>query len=550
MQSLLDIAHVNIEFPSANGNTKVVHDFNLHLQRGQIIGIVGESGSGKSVSMLSVTGLIDNAIVSGDQIKFHTKTEESIDLLNGSEEDLLSIRGNEIAYIFQEPMTALHPLFTCGQQVVESILCHSKASKAEAKKQVVGLFEEMRLPNPAGVFNRYPHELSGGQRQRVMIAMALSNNPSVLIADEPTTALDSVLQKALTQHMVESCKKRNMGLVLISHDLDLIKDFTDEVLVMYKGNRIEYGDTKDVVTNPKSIYTESLLKCQPNFNKKSQVLPTIYELADYKDGVFTPKTFQTTTFTYHPISEDPYIQVKGISKSFGKKSNRTQALSNVSFDIFKGETLGLIGESGCGKSTLSKIIIQLLDADDGELLFQGKPANKSRKSFAKKVQMIFQDPYSSLNPSMRVGDIIIEPIVVHKLASKEKPAKLQVEMLLEEVGLQKSDYNKYPHEFSGGQRQRISIARALAVEPDLIICDESVSALDISVQAQILNLFNQLKVNRQLTYLFISHDLQVVSYICDRILVMQQGEIVEQGTTKQIVSSPKMAYTKTLLHAE
>lgn len=550
MQSLLQIEHVDIGFPTSNGKVEVVHDFNLHLHRGQVIGIVGESGSGKSVSLLSVTRLIDNALVSGKQVTYTLKSEEHIDLLHCSEEELRSIRGQEIAYIFQEPMTALHPLFTCGQQVVESILCHSSVSKADAKKQVIALFEEMRLPNPAGVFDRYPHELSGGQRQRVMIAMALSNNPSVLIADEPTTALDSVLQKALTQHMVESCKKRNMGLVLISHDLDLIKDFTDDVLVMYKGNRIEYGDTKEVVNHPKSIYTESLLQCQPNFGKKSQVLPTIYELADYKDGIFTPKAFQGSTYQYQPISDEPYIQVKNLYKSFGKKQNKTQALTDVSFDIFQGETLGLIGESGCGKSTLSKIIIQLLEADQGEILFQGKPASKNRKDFAKKVQMIFQDPYSSLNPSMRVGDIIAEPILVHKLFTKDNPTKHQVEMLLEEVGLQKSDYNKYPHEFSGGQRQRISIARALAVEPDLIICDESVSALDISVQAQILNLFNQLKVNRQLTYLFISHDLKVVSYICDRILVMQAGKIVEHGETKDIVTNPQIDYTKKLLQTD
>ncbi|MFT5513709.1 MAG: peptide/nickel transport system ATP-binding protein, partial [Bacteroidia bacterium] len=523
MSALLNIENLSITFPSNDGPTEVVHGFDLSLQAGQVIGIVGESGSGKSVSVLSITKLISNAKLSAQRVTYTPTGGNEINLLKADDVTLEQIRGQEIAYIFQEPMTALHPLFTCGQQVVEALQRHSKADHTTAKKKTIALFEEMQLPEPANMFKRYPHQLSGGQRQRVMIAMALSNDPAILIADEPTTALDSVLQKALTKHMVDSCKKRNTGLILISHDLQLIQDFTDEVIVMYQGNIIETGKTSDVVRAPKSIYTQSLLQCQPNFSKKSTVLPTIYELADYEDGKFKVKPFTDQRFTFQPISDDPYIQVQQISKFFGKGDAKVQALTDVSFDIYKGETLGLIGESGCGKSTLSKIIIQLLEADSGSLLFQGKPANRDRKTFAKKVQMIFQDPYASLNPAMQVGDIIAEPIIVHKLAKGKKEVIAKVEALLEEVGLQAKDYNKYPHEFSGGQRQRISIARALAVEPDLIICDESVSALDISVQAQILNLFNQLKVNRQLTYLFISHDLNVVSYICDRIVVMQEG---------------------------
>lgn len=547
MADLLCIEQLCISFEGPHGTNQVVNNFNLRLQPGQIVGIVGESGSGKSVSLLSLTKLIDNAHVKATSMTFNSG-ETHTDLLHCSEEKLQQIRGKEISYIFQEPMTALHPLFTCGKQVVEATLRHQKITTSDAKKNAIELFAEMKLPNPSKVFDRYPHQLSGGQRQRVMIAMALANNPSVLIADEPTTALDSVLQKALTKHMVDSCKKRNTGLVLISHDLQLIKDFTDEVIVMYKGNVIETGTTQQVVESPQSIYTKSLLQCQPTFDKKSSVLPTIYELADYDNGEFKVKPFQQHRFTFQPISEEPYIQVQQISKSFGKGDATVQALKEVSFDIFKGETLGLIGESGCGKSTLSKIIIQLLKADSGSLLFQGKPASADRKSFAKHVQMIFQDPYASLNPAMRVGDIIAEPILVHKLARKNE-AKEKVVGLLEEVGLQASDYHKFPHEFSGGQRQRISIARALAVEPDLIICDESVSALDISVQAQILNLFNQLKVNRQLTYLFISHDLNVVSYICDRIVVMQEGKVVELNDTESLVTNPEQEYTKRLLEA-
>jgi len=549
VSQLLNIQNLSISFPSNDGQVQVVHDFNLSLKTGQIIGIVGESGSGKSVSLLSLTRLIDNAIIQSESMSFQRSNDETIQLNTCNEETLLDIRGKEISYIFQEPMTALHPLFTVGKQVVEAILRHQNVSNVEAKTKTIDLFEEMKLPHAKQLFDRYPHQLSGGQRQRVMIAMALANDPSVLIADEPTTALDSVLQKALTKHMVESCKKRNTGLVLISHDLQLIKDFTDEVIVMYKGKIIETGTTKQVVEAPKSIYTQSLLQCQPKFENKSTVLPTIYELADYKDGEFHIKPFEEQRFTFQAVSTDPYIQVQQISKSFGKGDGKVQALSDVSFDIYKGETLGLIGESGCGKSTLSKIIIQLLDADSGSLLFQGKPANRDRKAFAKKVQMIFQDPYASLNPAMLAGDIIAEPIIVHKLVQGKAEIRKKVEDLLIEVGLQASDFGKYPHEFSGGQRQRISIARALAVEPDLIICDESVSALDISVQAQILNLFNQLKVNRQLTYLFISHDLNVVSYICDRIVVMQEGKVVELKDTESLVSNPEQEYTKRLLEA-
>lgn len=549
MQNLLHIQNLNISFPSERGSEQVVNDFSLTLQPGQIIGIVGESGSGKSVSVLSLTRLISNAICTADKMSFTSEKGFELDLLHSDDAHLETIRGNEISYIFQEPMTALHPLFTCGQQVVEAIMQHQPSSKNKAKKKALDLLVEMQLPEPEKLFKRYPHQLSGGQRQRVMIAIALANDPSILIADEPTTALDSVLQKALTQHMVESCKKRNTGLVLISHDLQLVKDFTDEIIVMYKGDIIETGSTAQVVNNPQSVYTKSLLQCQPKFSNRSTVLPTIHELADYIDGAFVAKPFKNQSFTFQKIDEAPYIEIQNISKSFPNGKTVTKALSDVSFAIHKGETLGLIGESGCGKSTLSKIIIQLLEADSGNITFQGKPANTDRKAFAKKVQMIFQDPYASLNPAMKVGDIISEPIRVHKLAQGKQAIKEKVHALLLEVGLQEKDYAKYPHEFSGGQRQRVSIARALAVEPDLIICDESVSALDISVQAQILNLFNQLKVNRQLTYLFISHDLNVVSYICDRIVVMQEGKVVELSDTESLVKNPKEQYTKKLLHA-
>ncbi len=547
MDSLLEIKGLHVSFPQGKVKNEVVRDFNLSLHRGQIIGIVGESGSGKSVSLMSITKLIDNAEIHCESMVLVQPDDSKVDLKHADDTILQSVRGKTISYIFQEPMTALHPLFTCGEQVEESIRWHQDKTRKDVRKQVISLFEEMKLPSPERVYSSYPHQLSGGQRQRVMIAMALANNPSILIADEPTTALDSVLQKSLTQNMVSSCKKRNTGLILISHDIQLIKDFTDEIIVMYKGGIIESGTTDEVINSPKSIYTQSLLECQPHYSKKSQLLPTIHELADYENGVFTPKDFLPKRFTFQPIGSDPFIEVHNLNKTFVKGKEKTLAIKDVSFQIRQGETLGLIGESGCGKSTLSKIIIQLLDADSGRILFQGKSASKDRKKFARKVQMIFQDPYSSLNPVMRAGDIIAEPIVVHKLVKGKENIQHKVEELLEEVGMQSSDYQKYPHEFSGGQRQRISIARALAVEPDLIICDESVSALDVSVQAQILNLFNELKTSRRLTYLFISHDLNVVSYICDRILVMREGEIIESGATDRIVKSPQDAYTKMLL---
>ena len=495
---------------------------------------------------MTATRLIENAHIDEGSITLNINGNE-INLAQANEQELQGIRGSEIAYIFQEPMTALHPLYTCGEQVVETLVWNQKMPRNEAVQKCLSLFEEMRLPNPERVSSSYPHQLSGGQRQRVMIAMALANNPSILIADEPTTALDSVLQKSLTQNMVESCKQRNTGLILISHDVQLIKDFTDKLIVMYKGEVVETGNTANIIQNPKSVYTRSLLDCQPHFRKRSQLLPTIHELADYVDGEFIPKPFDAKHFTFAPIEESPYIEIRNLTKTFTKGSTVTTAVNDVSFVIRKGETLGLIGESGCGKSTVSKMIIQLLEPDSGTILFGGKPASSKRRAFAKKVQMIFQDPYSSLNPAMKAGQIVEEPIAVHKLAGSKKQLRAKVEDLLVEVGLQASDYDKYPHEFSGGQRQRISIARALAVEPDLIICDESVSALDVSVQAQILNLFNQLKVSRQLTYLFISHDLNVVSYICDRILVMKNGMLVEEGNTEKLVTQPENPYTRKLL---
>jgi peptide/nickel transport system ATP-binding protein len=544
---LLRIRNLNIFFGKKSQRKQVVFDYNLSLDRGEIIGIVGESGSGKSVSAMSIMRLIDNAELEVESMHLYHSKEDFVDLKNAEAKTLQAIRGKRVAYIFQEPMTALHPLFSCGKQLVENIRTHDKLiSFSEARLKTIDLFGEMELPNPIQVFDSYPHQLSGGQRQRVMIAMALCNDPELLIADEPTTALDSVLQRQLIKQMVEGCKKRNSGLILISHDVQLIKNFTQRLIVMYAGKMVETGLTEEIIKSPQNLYTQSLLSCQPSFEKRSFILPTVKELTEENEGEFTAREFQARKLNFQPIDRnEPFIQVKGISKQFEQKGAIIQAVDDVSFDIFKGETLGLVGESGCGKSTLSKILINLINPDSGSVDFLS--GRSSSKSFARAVQMIFQDPYSSLNPSMRVGAMLNEVLSVHGIVKGKTPRKDKISELLKEVGLNAEDASRYPHEFSGGQRQRISIARALAVEPDLIICDESVSALDVSIQAQILNLFNELKISRKLTYLFISHDLKVVSYLCDRILVMKSGSILEASDTESLVNSPEAPYTKHLL---
>lgn len=543
-ETILNISDLNIFFGKGKQRKQVVFDFNLEISRGEIIGVVGESGSGKSVSAMSIMRLIDNAEIVAREMSMYGGSDQ-MDLINCPEQELQQVRGKSVSYIFQEPMTALHPLFTCGEQVVESIRQHTEISQKDAKLKAVDLFYEMELPNPEAVFNRYPHQLSGGQRQRVMIAMALCNDPDLLVADEPTTALDSVLQKQLIQKVVEGCKRRNSSLILISHDVQLIKDHTDKLLVMYAGKTVETGATSTIISKPSNLYTKSLLLCQPTFEKRSSVLPTVKELTTYEEGVFKPKEFSNRKWKFQPVIRDrAFIEVSGITKTFHQKGKIITAVKDVSFSIYQGETLGLVGESGCGKSTLSKILINLLEPDSGTVVYHSQ---KGSRGFAGAVQMIFQDPYSSLNPSIKVGKMLNEVLVVHNIEKNAVSRKRRINDLLIEVGLNEDDANRYPHEFSGGQRQRISIARALAVEPDLIICDESVSALDVSIQAQILNLFNELKVKRNLTYLFISHDLNVVSYLCDRIMVMKEGEVVEINETQNIVNSPEMDYTKHLL---
>lgn len=541
MEPILNIQQLRVAFPQKKGeNIEVVHGIDLEVFPKEIVAIVGESGSGKSVSMMAISGLIPKAIVSAEKATYQNENEQ-VNLLSVSKDELRKLRTNDISYVFQEPMTALNPLMTCGDQVAEGI------TKFDDKKaRVLQLFEEVELPDIERVYSSYPHQLSGGQRQRVMIAMALANEPKLLIADEPTTALDAIIQNGIVELLAEACKSRNMGLIFISHDLNVVKKIADKVLVMLHGEVVERGSSSEIFEHSKNEYTLGLLSSKPSFEKKGKTL-SVYNtstLSTEKSEKLADKKQPDSVIMSLENTGKTYVKTKGL---FSKKSIETKAVQNINLDVFKGEILGLVGESGCGKSTLAKITARLVEASDGNVLWANKNIYDMGKDFARKVQMIFQDPYSSLNPVQKIGEAIQEPILVHKLAQSKKEAKDMVIGLLEDVGLQGSDFAKYPHEFSGGQRQRICIARALAVQPELIICDESVSALDVSVQAKILNLLQILQRKYELTYLFISHDLNVVSYFCDRIVVMREGKMEEIAPTATLLSKPKSAYSKHLM---
>jgi len=544
MSQLLHIQDLNISFPSQKGLFQAVQNFNLEVDAGEVVAIVGESGSGKSVSLLSITRLLpQEARIEASQV-IYSSQNGPVNLLDCSQDELRKLRSIGISYVFQEPMSALHPLFTCGSQINEALFEHGSWTKADARKKTLSLFEEMQLPDPELVYTSYPHELSGGQRQRVMLALALCNDPELLIADEPTTALDSVLQRAVIELMVSSCRTRSTGLIIISHDIDIVRDFSDRTVVMYRGNIMETGTTKTITSKPEHPYTKALIECRPNFNSRSFNLPTVDALLENKNGAFTAKDFKAQPYPMKQVSEEHAVSGDNVEVVY-KGKRLFKALKGISFEVYQGESLGIVGESGSGKSTLAKLLIKLVDLESGQLQFKASWDKLTRKEFARKVQMIFQDPYASLNPNLSVGNMIAEVLNVHKIC-KPKVQKQYILQLLEEVGLKASDYDKYPHEFSGGQRQRISIARALAVEPEILILDESVSALDVSVQAQILNLLKELQLQRDLTYIFITHDLNVVSYFCDRIMVLKEGEILEINKTKKIVLDADIDYTRSL----
>jgi peptide/nickel transport system ATP-binding protein len=575
--TLLEFKNLVTEFKTEGTVVRAVNGISFTLNKGETVGIVGESGSGKSVTSLSAMRLIPSppGEISGGEIIFHKDDGESVDLLKISEEEIRKHRGNDIAMIFQEPMTSLNPVFTCGNQVVEAIMLHQNMNKHEAKDLTIKLFEEVQLPDPERIFSTYPHQISGGQKQRVMIAMAMSCQPSVLIADEPTTALDVTVQKTILQLMQKLQTERDMGILFITHDLGVIAELADKVVVMYKGNIVEQGNVWDIFTNPQHPYTKGLLACRPPLDKRYKFLPTVSDfMKEDKDGKMIENDITVEEFTKdlaipnsaravkqkELFAKEPILKIKNLKTYFpirngffGGISSHVKAVDNVNFDVYPGETLGLVGESGCGKTTIGRTIIRLEEPTEGEMIYKGKDIAKmdakELREFRKEVQIIFQDPYSSLNPRMTIGNAIMEPMQVHGILENDEQRKKRVEELLARVNLDPSHFYRYPHEFSGGQRQRIGIARALAVNPKFIICDESVSALDVSVQAQVLNLLNELKEEFGLTYIFISHDLSVVKYMSDRMLVMQDGKIEEMGDADQIYNDPQTEYTKKLIDA-
>lgn len=574
---LLEVKNLVTQFRTEDVLSKAINEVSFNLHQGETIGIVGESGSGKSVTSLSIMGLIPNppGKITNGEIIYHTKEGVEIDLVKVSTEALRTYRGHEIAMIFQEPMTSLNPVMTCGEQVLEAILLHKKMSKNAAKEKTLALFEEVQLPNPEIMYNRYPHQLSGGQKQRVMIAMAMSCEPRILIADEPTTALDVTVQKAILELMKKLQQRYNMGILFITHDLGVIAELADTVLVMYKGKVVEQGVTEIIFSQPKHPYTKSLLACRPPLEYRLKRLPVVKDFMSVNEQgeieeIITGKaqdTLQNTISKAERKAEQEtltkrakILEVRNVktwfpSKKtmFGKVLDYTKALDDVSFDVYEGETLGLVGESGCGKTTLGRTILKLAQASEGSILYKGNDILKMDESDFKihrrNMQIIFQDPYSSLNPRITIGNAIAEPMRVHKIYASEKEIQNKVHELLRKVGLEERHYGRYPHEFSGGQRQRICIARALGLNPNFIICDESVSALDVSVQAQVLNLLNELKNEFKFTYIFISHDLGVVKFMSDRMIVMQKGRIEEMGDPDEIYAAPKSEYTKRLINS-
>ena len=577
MKSLLKVNNLHISFCRDGQWQEAVHGIDFEVFEGKTLGIVGESGSGKSVSNLAMMQLLDRrkSKIESDSILLENK-----DISHYNDDQMSEIRGRQIAMIFQEPMTSLNPVYKCGFQVMEAIGFKvtespsrrvTKGSRSlgdlESKRKVLELFEKVKLPNPEIIFDKYPHELSGGQKQRVMIAMALISNPKVLIADEPTTALDVTVQKEILKLLKELQRENGMGMIFITHDLGVVSEIADDVIVMNKGVIVEKGKTHDILNNPQHPYTKGLIACRPPLDYRLERLPVVKEFLDGKwiDNNQVKNELLITDeerTKQHELlySQEPILKVENLRTwyplrkgVFGRTYDYIKSVDDVSFDVYPGETLGLVGESGRGKTTLGRSILRLVEPTSGKVIFEGRDItklnNKELREYRKQAQIVFQDPYSSLNPRICVGDSIAEPMLVHGIEKDAKKRRERVCRLLEEVGLEASHYQRYPHEFSGGQRQRICIARALAVNPKLIICDESVSALDVSVQAQVLNLINRLKKEFHFTYIFISHDLSVVRFMSDRVVVMYNGKIQEMNEADALFNNPQNDYTKKLIAA-
>lgn len=563
-EAVLSVKGLKVSFGSGGEWHEVVHGVDFDVFKGKTLGIVGESGSGKSVSSLAVMKLLNER---RSRITAETISLNGTDIRNFSQKEMCSVRGAKIAMIFQEPMTSLNPVFRCGPQITEAIIAHEKVCNEDAKKRVIDLFKKVLLPRPEKMYDSYPHELSGGQKQRVMIAMALACNPEILIADEPTTALDVTVQKEILLLLKRLQKENGMGMIFITHDLAVVSEIADEIAVMHDGSIVEKGSTDDILRRSKEPYTRGLLACRPPMGRRLSRLPVVREFIDgiwkNDDDIIKQLSFSAEDRRSHLeglYSSMPLLKVEHLKTYFPLRKglfNRVydyvRAVDDVSFDVYPGETLGLVGESGCGKTTTGRSILRLIEPTSGNIIFDGIDVmslkGRALRDFRKQAQIVFQDPYSSLNPRVTVGDAIAEPMEVHGIETDAKKRRERVAELLREVGLDPESAERYPHEFSGGQRQRICIARAIAVRPRLIICDESVSALDVSVQAQVLNLLNRLKKDFGFTYIFISHDLGVVRFMSDRILVMRGGRPVELADADDIFINPKDEYTRHLIDA-
>ncbi|HBH21877.1 MAG TPA: ABC transporter ATP-binding protein [Cytophagales bacterium] len=579
-KTILEARQLSVAFPSKKQENRVVDELSFQLFSGETLGIVGESGSGKSMTALSLMQLLPRRAVlhPESEIILHRKNGESIDLTGQKPAVMRQIRGNEMSMIFQEPMTSLNPVFACGEQVAESLILHQGLSGKQARVRTIELFREANLPRPEKIYTSYPHQISGGQKQRVMIAMAMACNPSLLIADEPTTALDVTVQKNILQLMNRLREQHDTSILFITHDLGVIAEIADKVMVMYQGKIVEFGSVWDIFSHPQHPYTKGLLACRPRLDVSLSRLPTVSDFMQVNEkGALVEKKgkynsvgeailFNAESPTeliekrMQVIKSGPILKIKNLKTYFplnlgffsgGREF--VKAVDNVSFEVYPGEAIGLVGESGCGKTTLGRSILKLVEPTSGFVFFEGQLINYMKKrqlrQMRKHMQIIFQDPYSSLNPRKTIGDTIMEPMKQYKIGRNKNERIERVMQLLEKVDIPRDSFYKYPHEFSGGQRQRICIARALAVEPKLIICDESVSALDVSVQAQVLNLLNDLKNEFNFTYIFISHDLSVVKFIADRILVMKNGKLVEMGYPDALFARPKEPYTRSLIDA-
>ncbi len=560
-QPLVRIENLSVEFQTSEGLTKAVDNISFSIPEGKTVGLVGESGSGKSVTSLALMRLIPNppgTILPSSKLYFKDKN-----LLTLSESEMRAIRGNQISMIFQEPMTSLNPVFTVGYQIAEALMLHQKLSKKEAFEKTLDLLNQVGIPNPTQKIHSYPHEMSGGQKQRVMIAMAIACGPKLLIADEPTTALDVTIQKQVLELLLKLQQEYKMSMLFITHDLGVIADIADDVVVMYRGKIVEHNRAKDIFQAPKHPYTKGLLACRPSLENHPKRLATVSDFMT-EDGQEKPfsqtlniaKEARSISDSSNPV----LLEIVDVKKHFpirggllGAVKDHVKAVDGVSFKVRKGRTLGLVGESGCGKTTLGRTILRLIEPTSGQIIYNGTDitkldANEMRK-MRRKMQIVFQDPYASLNPRMTIGAALMEPMTIHEIGGTPKERFEHAEQLMNRVGLNPKFLTRYPHEFSGGQRQRICIARALAVQPEFIICDESVSALDVSIQAQILNLLLDLQDEFKLTYIFISHDLSVVKFISDEVGVMYNGKLVEMSDAISIYKDPREDYTKKLLSA-